>query len=91
LHLVSATQDDPVAAYREVRKEIEAFGRGLEKKREIVVLSKIDLIDPAERETKIELLARETGRTVHGVTTQDTGSIKEFSDWLVALFRAKGA
>ena len=29
LHLVSANQDDPLAAYREVRKEIELFGRDL--------------------------------------------------------------
>jgi len=26
IHLVSATQDDPIAAYQEVRKEIESFG-----------------------------------------------------------------
>ena len=29
LHLVSANQDDPLAAYREVRKEIELFGHDL--------------------------------------------------------------
>src|SRR3990167_476164 len=52
LHLVSADQDDPLVAYKEVRREIELFGHDLGAKREIVILSKIDLISPSERETK---------------------------------------
>ncbi len=91
LHLVSATQDDPVAAYREVEKELSAFGHGLEAKREVIILSKTDLISPAERETKLELLARETGREVVGVSTLDPDSLKDFSDYLAKLFRTKPA
>ena len=60
LHLVSANQEDPLAAYWEVRKEIELFGHGLSKKREIIILSKIDLVSPVECETKMQLLVRET-------------------------------
>ncbi|HET9641759.1 MAG TPA: GTPase ObgE [Candidatus Paceibacterota bacterium] len=85
LHLVSAEQEDPIAAYREVRKEIESFGRGLSDKREIVVLSKIDLISPAERETKVALLSRDLGREVLMVSVQDPASLKTFSDRLTAI------
>ena len=74
LHLVSANQDDPLAAYREVRKEMELFGRDLIKKREFIVLSKIDLVSPEECETKIQLLARETGREVLLVSIKDQRS-----------------
>ncbi len=82
LHLVSASQDDPLSAYREVRKEIEAFGHGLPEKREIIILSKIDLITEGECETRRELLAKDTGREVLGVSVLDPTSVKKFSDKL---------
>lgn len=88
LHLVSADQDDLVAAYGEVRKEIELFGHELSKKHEIIVLSKIDLISPEEREVKMQLLARETGREVVEVSVEDPEALKAFSDRLAKLFVA---
>jgi GTP-binding protein len=47
LHLVDATQDDVAADYRTVRAELKAYGAGLEKKKEIVALSKCDALDEA--------------------------------------------
>ena len=85
IHLVSAAQDDPIAAYKEVNKELEAFGRGLPDKKEVVVLSKTDLVPPGEAETKAQLLARETGREVLLVSIKDVDSLKALSDRLAAL------
>lgn len=85
LHLVSADQDDPIAAYKEVHTEIESFGHELSKKREIIVLSKTDLISSSERETKIQLLARETGREVLEVSVEDPKTLKMFSDQLTKI------
>ena len=82
LHLVSADAVDPLAAYEEVRREIEAFGPTLSKKQEFIILSKIDLVTDAERETKRELLARETGREVLEVSVLDPKSLKSFRDKL---------
>ena len=89
LHLVSADQDDPVAAYREVRKEIEQFGHTLAEKREIIILSKIDLISAEECETKMKLLAKETGREVLPVTTEDPAALKKVADRLSQVFSGK--
>ena len=86
LHLVSASQDDPLAAYGEVRKEIELFGHELANKREIIILSKIDLISHVECETKIQLLARETSREVLPVSIKDTTILKTFSNRLSRIF-----
>jgi GTP-binding protein len=47
LHLVDATQKDVGAAYRTVRRELRAYGEGLERKKEIVALSKCDALDDA--------------------------------------------
>jgi len=87
LHLVSATTEDPVSVYREVRNEIEAFGHGLSEKREIVVLSKTDLVEEQEVLTMKELLASETGREVYTVSVVDQASLKEFSDTLSGIFK----
>ncbi|WP_306015210.1 GTPase ObgE [Oceanicaulis sp. MMSF_3324] len=46
VHLIDATGEDPMAAYDTVRKELEAYGAGIEGKREIVVLNKLDAADP---------------------------------------------
>lgn len=84
-HLVSATHDDPITAYREVRRELEAFGRGLPDKKEVIVLSKTDLVEPDDAEAKTALLARETGREVLSVSIEDADSLKVVSDRFAAL------
>lgn len=48
LHLVDATGDDPVGAYRIVRGELNAYGAGLTDKVEVVGLNKIDALAPAD-------------------------------------------
>lgn len=85
LHLVSSSQDDLIAAYNEVHNEIILFGHGLESKREIVLLSKTDLISEAEKQAKIQLLSRETGKEVLSVSVSDAESLKKLSDHLTKI------
>jgi len=47
LHLVDATEPDPVGGYRTVRGELAAYGAGLGEKPEIVALTKCDALDEA--------------------------------------------
>jgi GTP-binding protein len=85
LHLVSAELDDPAAAYREVRKEVEAFARGLSEKKEIIILSKTDLVSDEDREAKMKMLAKETGKEVLSVSIEDSVSLKSLADKLTSL------
>jgi GTPase len=85
VHLISADQDDPLAAYGEVHKEIESFGHGLVEKHEIIVLSKIDLIPPEECRAKMQLLAQETGREVFSVSVEDPVALKKFATELTKI------
>ncbi|MEQ9572321.1 MAG: GTPase ObgE [Nitratireductor sp.] len=62
LHLVSAREDDPAAAYRTVRGELEAYGHGLGDKPEIVALAQIDTLDEDERAEKVAALQAAAGR-----------------------------
>jgi GTP-binding protein len=58
LHLVDATGDDPVAAYKVVTKELEAYGAGLTDKAVIIGLNKVDAVEPAKIKTLITKLKR---------------------------------
>src|SRR6478672_3031063 len=55
LHLVDATGEDPIAAYQTIRQELEAYGRGLVERPQILALNKIDAID---LETQTDLVAQ---------------------------------
>ncbi|NCA00593.1 MAG: GTPase Obg [Sphingomonadaceae bacterium] len=48
LHLVDASGDDPVGAYKIVRKELEKYGADLTDKVEIIGLNKMDAVEPAD-------------------------------------------
>lgn len=46
LHLIDATSEDPVAAYQTITDELEAYGRGLMDRPQIIALNKIDAVSP---------------------------------------------
>jgi GTP-binding protein len=58
LHLVDGTQDDVVEAYKIVRAELEAYGNGLDEKREVIGLNKIDALEAREIKKKVTALSR---------------------------------
>jgi GTP-binding protein len=61
LHLVDATGDNPVEAWRVVRGELDAYGAGLTDKPEILALNKIDALDPKDVTKLAKKLAKAAG------------------------------
>ncbi len=61
LHLVSAREENPAKAYKEVRSELVAYGHGLADKPEIVALSQADTVDAPERKKKLAALKKACG------------------------------
>jgi GTP-binding protein len=53
LHLIDVTGDDPVKAYRVIRKELKDYGPEIEGKPEIIAFNKIDAISDKELEKKL--------------------------------------
>lgn len=71
LHLVDGTGDDVAEAYETVRKELSAYGRGLDQKPEIVALNKIDALDGGaigEKGRALESVADKPARRISGVS-----------------------
>jgi len=90
-HLVSAEQEDPAEAYRAVRNELESFenkaAAGIGEKRELVILSKIDLVSPEEVTAKQKALAEASGKEVMLLSVIDDALLKQVSDTLVKVIR----
>ncbi|MEQ8468638.1 GTPase ObgE [Coleofasciculus sp. E1-EBD-02] len=61
LHLIDATADDPIGDYQTIQAELQAYGRGLSERPQILALNKIDAVDS---ET-VELLATELNHLTH--------------------------
>ncbi|MEM1200335.1 MAG: GTPase, partial [Pseudomonadota bacterium] len=56
LHLVDATNEDPAASYKTIRRELVAYGNGLESKAELVALTKADALGEDELAKKASAL-----------------------------------
>ncbi|WP_439816979.1 GTPase ObgE [Zavarzinia sp. CC-PAN008] len=90
LHLIDGTQDDVQAAYRTIRREVRAYGHGLETKPEVIGLNKCDALSEEEIADKRAALARSARRkrsdimVLAGATRQGTEAVlrrlREFLD-----------
>ena len=91
VHLVSVEQENPVAAYRAIREELAAFGRGLPEKPEILVLSKVDMVSPDEAEKLRKDLEKASGVPVLTLSVIDDELLKTFSDTLTKRLHTEAA
>ncbi len=83
VHLVSAENEDPALAYKTIRKELSDYGENLDKKEEIVVLSKSDLIDSKSLDKKIKSLEKVCGKEVLSLSLYDDNSLKALANKLI--------
>jgi GTP-binding protein len=77
LHLVDATEEDVGESFRTVRRELKAYGNGLDKKPEIVALNKIDALTPEEIEAKTAQLKKAARRAVHAISGVSGEGVKD--------------
>jgi GTPase len=82
LHLVDATLDDPIKAYRTVRRELVAYGEGLDEKREIIGLNKIDAITPEQLKTLKAKLKRASKAEVYAISGASREGVESVIDIL---------
>lgn len=62
LHLIDATQDDVVKAYKTIRHELKEYGGHLATKPEIIALTKVDAIGEELAQDQARILEEETGQ-----------------------------
>jgi GTP-binding protein len=85
LHLVDASGEDPVEAWRIVRGELDAYGAGLVDKPEVLALNKIDAIDPKEVAKIAKKLAKASGAKILLMSGAAGTGIDEALDHFIEL------
>ena len=77
LHLIDSTQDDIVKAYKTIRKELKAYGHGIEKKPIIIALNKIDALGPELAEDQRKTLEKAIKKKVMLVSAVSGEGVRE--------------
>lgn len=86
VHLVSFEQQNMMKAYETIREELTKYGKGLDEKDEIILLTKTDTV-PAEVVDATKKKFEKIGNPVFAVTLFDDANVKEFKDELVRLLQ----
>lgn len=87
LHCVSLEEEDPVAVYTTVRNELASYDESLAEKRELIILTKTDMVD-AQTLSNITTLFETMGKEVTSVSILDDASVKALLDRIVSILRA---
>jgi len=83
LHLIDITEEDLIHSYKQVRIELKKYSKELEKKREIVVFNKIDLINKDEIKYKLTKFKKRIKKNVLLISTIDKTSLSEIKSKLI--------
>jgi len=83
LHLIDITEEDLINSYKQVRIELKKYSKELEKKKEIVVFNKIDLINKDEINYKLTKFKKRIKKNVLLISTLDKTSLSEIKSKLI--------
>ena len=89
IHLVDATQEDVVGAWRTIRRELKSYGQGLTDKPELLCLSKIDAVAPTELALKRRKLKRAAKTEVHLISAVARQGLDPVLHGVAELVRAR--
>jgi GTP-binding protein len=91
IHLVDASQENPVAAWRTVRRELAGYGHGLTEKPEILCLSKTDAVPAEELALKRRKLKRAAKAEVHCLSAVAQQGLQPVLGMVLALVQDRRA
>ena len=74
--------------YKGIRNELASYGDGLDKKEEVIVLTKTDLIDAKTIETQVKKFEK-LGKPVYTLTLYDDTSVKKLADSIAHMLQSK--
>jgi GTPase len=83
LHLIDITNDDLKKSYNQVKNELKSYSSNLTKKKELVVLNKIDLIDENEVKKIIKDFSKNVKSEVTTLSTLKKGSVSKIKAKLI--------
>ena len=84
-HLISLENEDVLDAYNTIKKELKEYDEDLARKKEIIILTKTDLVSEKEIE-KAKNQFKDVD-DVYSISIYDDNSLKTFTDRLVKILR----
>jgi len=88
LHCISLEDEDLTATYMTVREELRKYSPELISKREVILLTKTDMVSKDAVAAKIKE-AKKLSKEVFAVSILDDGEVKKLTENLVALLEEK--
>ena len=83
LHLIDITSEDLKKSYQQVKNELKKYSNKLTKKKELIVLNKIDLIDEKEVNHIIKDFKKNTKSEVIAISTLNKSSLSKIKSKLL--------
>lgn len=81
-HCIAANSDDPLADYKIIRNELKTFNKDMMKKKEIILLTKTDLVTPEEVVRKADML-KSTKKKLLPVSIHDFDALEKLKKIIV--------
>ena len=85
VHCIDASSASPVQDYEIIRQEFSNYNEVLLEKKEIILLTKADLVDEGKLKDIIKELQPKTDR-IYTITVYDDASVSEFKKELLKLY-----
>jgi GTP-binding protein len=79
LHLISLENTDIVGVYKSIRAELEQYGNGLDKKEEVIILTKTDLVNKETIDSARKVLS-ELNPNILEVSIIDDHAVKNYNN-----------
>ena len=84
LHMIDVTNDDLKKSYKQIKNELKKYSAKLSKKKELVVLNKVDLIDDNEVKKIIKEFSKNTKSEVITLSTLEKRSVSQIKAKLIS-------
>ena len=84
LHMIDITNEDIKSSYNQIKNELKKYSSKLSKKKELVILNKIDLIDKNEVKKIIKDFSRNTKSEIISMSTLEKKSISKIKAKLIS-------
>ena len=84
LHMIDITNSDLKKSYKQIKNELKNYSSKLAKKKELIVLNKIDLIDEKEMNKIIKDFSKNTKSEVISLSTLKKNSISKVKAKLIS-------
>ena len=85
LHIIDSSSDNLIENYKIIRGELEKFGNNLDKKKEIIGLSKFDLTS-LDKDTLSKKIEKELGVKPYVFSSASNEGIQDLQNALLAEF-----